>query len=49
LAVASRNYIKIRYMTGRYFRLLVIGYFEGLDSERVIACRTVDSFSLGNF
>jgi transposase len=23
---------------GRYFRLLLIGYFEGLDAERAIAC-----------
>jgi hypothetical protein len=23
---------------GRYFRLLMLGYFEGLDSERGIAC-----------
>jgi transposase len=23
---------------GRYFRLLLVGYFEGIDSERGIAC-----------
>jgi transposase len=34
---------------GRYFRLLVIGYFEGLDSERAIAWRTADSFALRRF
>ena len=34
---------------GRYFRLLVIGYFEGLDSERAIAWRTADSFALRQF
>ncbi len=28
---------------GRYFRLLLIGYFEGLDSERAIAWRAADS------
>lgn len=28
---------------GRYFRLLLIGYFEGLDAERVIAWRGADS------
>src|SRR5438477_10837468 len=28
---------------GRYFRLLLIGYFEGLDSERGIAWRAADS------
>jgi transposase len=25
---------------GRYFRLLLIGYFEGLDAERGIACHS---------
>ena len=34
---------------GRYFRLLVVGYFEGLDSERAIARRTADSFALRRF
>jgi len=34
---------------GHYFRLLVIGYFEGLDSERAIAWRTADSFALRRF
>src|SRR3989442_8106035 len=28
---------------GRYFRLLLVGYFEGLDSERGIAWRAADS------
>src|SRR2546423_7961380 len=31
---------------GRYFRLLLIGYFEGLDAERAIAWRAADSFAL---
>jgi transposase len=31
---------------GRYFRLLLIGYFEGLDAERGIAWRAADSFTL---
>ena len=35
--------------TGRYFRLLVIGYFEGLSSERGIAWRVADSLSLRSF
>ena len=26
---------------GRYFRMLLLGYFEGLDSERAIACGAV--------
>jgi transposase len=34
---------------GRYFRLLVVGYFEGLDSERAIAWRAADSFALRAF
>ena len=34
---------------GRYFRLLLIGYFEGLDAERVIAWRAADSFALREF
>jgi transposase len=28
---------------GRYFRLLLIGYFEGLDAERAIAWRAADA------
>ena len=32
---------------GRYFRLLFIGYFEGLSSERGIAWRVADSLSCG--
>jgi transposase len=34
---------------GRYFRLLLIGYFEGIDSERGIAWRCADSLSLRSF
>ena len=36
-------------MPGRYFRLLLIGYFEGLDAERAIAWRAADSFALREF
>lgn len=32
-----------------YFRLLLIGYLEGLDSERGIAWRVADSLSLRKF
>jgi transposase len=32
-----------------YFRLLLIGYFEGIDSERGIAWRVADSLSLRSF
>jgi transposase len=31
---------------GRYFRLLLVGYFEGLDSERGIAWRAADSLGV---
>ncbi len=34
---------------GGYFRLLLIGYFEGIDSERGIAWRTADSLALRGF
>src|SRR5450432_1125437 len=34
---------------GVYFRALLIGYFEGLDSERGIAWRLADSLSLRRF
>jgi len=34
---------------GRYFRLLLIGYFEGLDAERAIAWRAADSYALRDF
>ena len=34
---------------GVYFRLLLIGYFEGIDSERGIAWRVADSLSLRRF
>jgi len=34
---------------GKYFRLLLIGYFEGIDSERGIAWRCSDSLSLRSF
>jgi transposase len=32
-----------------YFRLLLIGYFEGIDSERGIAWRAADSLTLRDF
>src|SRR4051795_4640057 len=34
---------------GTYFRLLLIGYFEGIDSERAIPWRTADSLALRGF
>src|SRR3979409_1466883 len=36
-------------MPGTYFRLLLIGYFEGIDSERGIAWRAADSLALRGF
>jgi transposase len=34
---------------GRYFRLLLVGYFEGIDSERGIAWRAADSLAVREF
>jgi transposase len=34
---------------GQYFRLLLLGYFEGLDSERAIAWRVADSLAVRGF
>ena len=34
---------------GRYFRMHMVGYFEGVDSERGIASRCADSISLRDF
>src|SRR4030081_2164316 len=34
---------------GVYFRVLLLGYFEGIDSERGIAWRLADSLSLRQF
>jgi len=34
---------------GIYFRLLMVGYFEGIDSERGIAWRACDSLSIRSF
>lgn len=34
---------------GRYFRALLVGYFEGLDSERGIASRAADSLAVRSF
>src|ERR1700733_362356 len=34
---------------GRYFRLLLVGYFEGIDSERGIAWRVADSLVVRSF
>src|SRR5271165_1858153 len=34
---------------GVYFRMLLVGYFEGIESERGIAWRCADSLSLKHF
>jgi transposase len=34
---------------GQYFRIMMIGFFEGLDSERGIAWRVADSLTLREF
>ncbi len=34
---------------GRYFRLMLVGYFEGLDSERGMAWRAADSLGVRSF
>src|SRR3989442_672529 len=34
---------------GVYFRMLLLGYFEGIDSERGIAWRVADSLAIRNF
>src|SRR4051794_33554299 len=34
---------------GIYFRLLMVGYFEGIDSERGMAWRASDSLSIWSF
>jgi transposase len=34
---------------GVYFRMLLVGYFEGLESQRAIAWRCADSLSLRSF
>ena len=34
---------------GVYFRSLLIGYFEGIDSERGIAWRAADSLTIRSF
>ena len=34
---------------GTYFRMLLLGYFEGIDSERGIAWRSADSLSIRKF
>ena len=39
----------VAWLRGVYFRLLLMGYFEGIDSERGIAWRANDSLALRRF
>ena len=48
-AFAAAFYADRLLRPGRYFRMLFIGYFEGLSSERGIAWRVADSLSLRSF
>src|SRR5262245_53529221 len=48
-ALLRRNDGSARPPAGDYFRLLLIGYFEGIDSERGIAWRAADSLALRDF
>src|SRR5216684_194099 len=45
----AANHGRPSLVPGIYFRLLLIGYFEGVDSERGIAWRAADSFGLRRF
>jgi transposase len=51
-SVCQRFYAKVGrpgLAPGVYFRALLVGYFEGIDSERGIAWRTADSLALRSF
>ena len=45
----ARKYGRPSLTPGIYFRSLLIGYFEGIDSERGIAWRLADSLALRKF
>jgi transposase len=49
----ARHYAKNRgrrsIPPGVYFRMLFVGYFEGLDSQRAIAWRCADSLRFARF
>jgi Transposase domain (DUF772) len=44
-----RRWVGLACHRASYFRLLLIGYFEGIDSERGIAWRAADSLALRDF
>ncbi len=45
----AKKYGRLSLTPGIYFRSLLIGYFEGIDSERGIAWRMADSLALRRF
>ena len=45
----TRSWGGRRLAPGLYFRIMMIGFFEGLDSERGIAWRLADSLTLRQF
>ena len=47
--VCPGNRVRYSLAPGRYFRLLLVGYFEGIDSERGIAWRAADSLAVRSF
>jgi hypothetical protein len=47
--VLEHDYTLFLDVTVHYFRLLLIGYFEGLDAERGIAWRANDSLAVRSF
>jgi hypothetical protein len=49
---SRRTHSKFTLLTvspGQYFRVMMIGFFEGLDSERGVAWRLADSLTLRQF
>ena len=46
---AAKNQGRPSLTPGIYFRMLLVGYFEGIDSERGIAWRAADSMGLRKF
>ncbi|HWO28810.1 MAG TPA: hypothetical protein VNO32_08420 [Candidatus Acidoferrum sp.] len=47
--ISAENNGRSSLTSGIYFQLLLVGYFEGIDSERGIAWRAADSIGLRKF
>ena len=45
----ASNLARLTIPPGRYFRMHLVGYFEGIDSERGLEWRCADSLSLREF